>query len=47
MTICSRSPDDGQRFHQCRQVGEGHDKLLDAGLKLHLADYSDLEAEVA
>jgi hypothetical protein len=28
-----RLPDDEQRFHQCRQVGEVLDKLLDAGLK--------------
>jgi hypothetical protein len=37
-------PDDEQRLHQYRQVGDIPDKLLDAGLELHR---SDLEAEVA
>src|SRR6202040_874843 len=40
-------PDDEQRLHQDRQVGGNVDKLLDAGLEPHLADHSDLEAEVA
>jgi hypothetical protein len=31
-------PDDEQRFHQYRQVGEGLHKLLDAGLEPYLAD---------
>ena len=40
-------PDDEQRLHQYRQVGDILDKLLDTGLELHLANHSDLEAEVA
>src|ERR1700746_1950677 len=40
-------PDDEQRLHQYRQVGDILDKLLDAGLEPHLANHSDLEAEVA
>ena len=40
-------PDDEQRLHQHRQVGDILDKLLNAGLEPHLANHSDLEAEVA
>src|ERR1700692_1037525 len=40
-------PDDEQRLHQYRQVEDILDKLLDAGLEPHLANHSDLEAEVA
>src|ERR1700739_2268924 len=40
-------PDDEPRLHQHRQVGDILDKLLDAGLEPHLANHSDLEAEVA
>ena len=41
-----RPPDNEQRFHQYRQVGEALDQLLDAGLEPHLAGYSNLETEV-
>src|SRR5436189_4515076 len=45
--LAQRPPDDEQRLHQYRQVGDILDKLLDAGLEPHLANHSDLEAEVA
>ena len=49
MTICSRSvpPDNEHRLDQHRQVGEVINKLLDAGLKLHLPNHANLETEVA
>ena len=45
--FAKRLPDNEHRLDQHRQVGEVLNKLPDAGLKLHLPDHSDLEAEVA
>ena len=40
-------PDNEHRLDQHRQVGEVLNKLLDAGLKLHLPNHANLETEVA
>src|SRR4051794_14498140 len=45
--FAKRPPDNEHRFDQHRQVGEVLNKLPDAGLKLHLPNYANLETEVA
>src|SRR5262249_26353780 len=45
--FAKRPPDNKHRFDQHHQVGEVLNKLPDAGLKLHLPNYANLETEVA
>jgi hypothetical protein len=45
--FAKRPPDNEHRLDQHRQVGEVLNKLADAGLKLHLPNHANLEAEVA